>query len=642
MKLKFPRWPLLIISLILVLASSQVLCGQTKASFIEKDLPRVGSMDNMVKLLEKHAYSMPVRALKDAEGGQAKTSLPESTNQSSSDYSSTNIQVRGVDEADIVKTDGNYIYYVKNDAIDIIKAVPAPDMQLISRIKFDDPNFYPSEIYLEKNYLVVLGTSNNLPHHHIMPVPYARTQIYPPPFSTVTTKVIIYNVQEPKHPQKIREVEVKGYLLSSRKIKNAVYLVANHHFYWYQGIKEVELPAYRDTNNQSSRDFQEIPCANIRYFPDNISSSYLVLVGFNLDDMVNTAAVEAYLGYSENIYASPQNLYIALTREPVYRIMSDANTAKPEEEEGKTLIYKFNLKQGKTLYAGKAEVKGRILNQFSMDEYEDNFRIATTSGDIWRDDEYTSKNNIYILDKDLKLIGKLEGIAPKERIYSTRFMGDRAYMVTFRNVDPFFVIDLKNPEKPQILGLLKIPGYSDYLHPYDENHIIGFGKDTVEIKGQAFYQGMKIALFDVSDVNNPVEKSKVIIGDRGTESELLNNHKALLFSKEKNILAFPVTVMKLKPGQKTDPTTGIPAYGSFSFQGAYIYSIDLKTGFKLKGTITHLEKEDYLKAGDYWYESDKNIKRVIYIGDTLYTISPSIIKAYNMQNLSLIQSLNIK
>ena len=112
-------------------------------------------------------------------------------------------------------------------------------------------------------------------------------------------------------------------------------------------------------------------------------------------------------------------------------------------------------------------------------------------------------------------------------------MGDRAYVVTFKTVDPLFVIDLKDPEKPVILGALKIPGYSDYLHPYDENHIIGFGKDTVEIKGQAYYQGMKVALFDVTDVSNPVQKFSEMIGDRGTDSELLSNHKALLFSKRK-------------------------------------------------------------------------------------------------------------
>jgi uncharacterized secreted protein with C-terminal beta-propeller domain len=145
-------------------------------------------------------------------------------------------------------------------------------------------------------------------------------------------------------------------------------------------------------------------------------------------------------------------------------------------------------------------------------------------------------------------------------------MGDRGYMVTFKKVDPLFVIDLKDPRSPKILGALKIPGYSDYLHPYDENHIIGFGKDTEEVGNGAFYQGMKIAVFDVTDVTNPIEMFKENIGDRGTDSELLRNHKALLFSKDKNLLAFPVTVMEVKNKNKADKES-IFQYGEFAFQG---------------------------------------------------------------------------
>ncbi|NLB17381.1 MAG: hypothetical protein GX825_01275, partial [Syntrophomonadaceae bacterium] len=217
-------------------------------------------------------------------------------------------------------------------------------------------------------------------------------------------------------------------------------------------------------------------------------------------------------------------------------------------------------------------------------------------------------------------------------IYSTRFMGDRLYMVTFRNVDPLFVIDLKTPQQPAILGALKIPGYSDYLHPYDENHIIGFGKDTVEIKRgngtAAFYTGMKIALFDVTNVAKPVEMFKETIGDRGTESPLLNNHKALLFSRQRNLLAFPVTVMKVPGDQNIDE--GFPAYGQFQFQGAYVYNLDLAKGFQLKARITHLTNEDYLKAGGSWYNSVGNVQRILYINDALYTLSEGKVKAHDL------------
>jgi len=248
---------------------------------------------------------------------------------------------------------------------------------------------------------------------------------------------------------------------------------------------------------------------------------------------------------------------------------------------------------------------------------------------------------LYVLNEDLETIGKIEDIAPGERIYSARFMGERAYMVTFKKVDPLFVIDLKEPTAPKILGKLKIPGYSDYLHPYDENHIIGFGKDAaVDGKNDkvAFYQGMKIAIFDVSDVNNPKEKFVEIIGDRGTDSELLHNHKALLFSKNRNLLAFPITVMEVKNKENSS----VHDYGEFTFQGAYIYNIDLENGFTLRKTITHLSDGDYNKSGYGWYESNKNIERIIYIDDVLYTISKGMIKAHQIDGYSEINSITIK
>lgn len=203
------------------------------------------------------------------------------------------------------------------------------------------------------------------------------------------------------------------------------------------------------------------------------------------------------------------------------------------------------------------------------------------------------------------------------------------------------------------LGSLKIPGYSDYLHPYDENHIIGIGKDTIEVpvkdvrgtevEGRtiAFYQGIKMALFDVSDVRNPVEKFKTIIGDRGTESELLHNHKALLFDREKGLLAFPVTVMEVKDKTRVAGPGGLPEYGEFTFQGAYVYNIDSKRGFTFKGRITHLDDQDYRKAGQHWYADPKNIKRILYIDNTLYTISGAMIKAHDLTTLQQQNSLAI-
>jgi uncharacterized secreted protein with C-terminal beta-propeller domain len=249
------------------------------------------------------------------------------------------------------------------------------------------------------------------------------------------------------------------------------------------------------------------------------------------------------------------------------------------------------------------------------------------------------------------MVGAVEDIAPGERIYSVRFMGDRAYMVTFRTVDPLFVLDLKDPARPKILGALKIPGYSQYLHPYDENHLIGFGKDTVEVavknsQGEeqfttAYYLGLKLALFDVSDVTAPKEKFVVNIGDRGSESELLYNHKALLFSREKGLLAFPASVAEVSPGQKDLYTTGAPPYGEFTFQGLYVYHLDPDTGFTLRGRISHLSDEDMLKSGYGYWDGEKSVQRGLYIDDTLYTMSQKILKANSLSTLGEIRAVEI-
>ncbi|MDN5347456.1 MAG: inhibitor of cysteine peptidase [Clostridia bacterium] len=615
----------------------------------KEDLPTVGSYENLKAILEKIKDS-PVTIY----GGltREEAAATAAGNRDGVGYSTTNIQVEGVDEADIAKTDGKYIYAVGYHRVVIVRAYPAEEMEVVTTLRFEE-GFSPQELYVDEKYLVVIGSSGyDAPVYIQGPV---RPEIYPPPYRLKTTvKAIIYDISDKENIKKLREIELEGNYISSRKVGSALYLVVNKGIHYYimdqiEQEKEKATPSYRDTARGDN--FTQIDYSEIRYFPDCPSPNYLIIAGLNLDRPGEKAHISTYLGAGENIYASQENLYVALTQ---YK----SGEVKPPKEkyaaiapdEANTVIYKFALNQGKVTYQGKGEVPGTVLNQFSMDEHQGYFRVATTRGHIWRNDEHASKNNIYILDQNLNVVGKLDDIAPGEKIYSVRFMGDRAYMVTFKKVDPFFVIDLKDPKTPKILGALKIPGYSDYLHPYDENHVIGFGKDTIEItpkdrqgnnlESMAFYQGMKVAIFDVSDVQHPVEMFKEVIGDRGTDSEILRNHKALLFDKDKNLLAFPVTVMEIKD-KTSKETTGIPAYGQFSFQGAYVYRVDLIKGFTLKGRITHLSEENYLKAGDRWYESSKNIERILYIGDTLYTLSRSMVKAHQLDTLREIKSISI-
>ncbi|MCL6559705.1 MAG: beta-propeller domain-containing protein, partial [Firmicutes bacterium] len=509
------------------------------------------------------------------------------------------------------------------------------------------------ELYVDDRYLVVIGHA--FPYREIpvyKPMMEGDAKRMPgivPPFHEQRVKAVVYDVRDKANIKQVRELELTGNYISSRKIGPALYLVANKNIYYYPEASDLK-PSYRDT--AVSGGFLDIDYSQIRYFPGFMEPNYLIVAGLNLDRSDEKADISTYLGSGQNIYASTNNLYVAVTNCRAVPVLDGPRIA-PESRPvytDKTKVHRFALKDGRLTYGAGGEVPGTILNQFSMDEHNGFFRIATTKGEAWRTDEYTSKNNLYVMDQKLNVVGKIENIAPGEKIYSTRFVGDRGYMVTFKTVDPFFVIDLKDPRQPKILGALKIPGYSDYLHPYDENHVIGFGKDTIEIgrkdregneaESMAFYTGMKMAVFDVSDVGNPVEMFKEEIGDRGTDSELLRNHKALLFSKAKNLLAFPVTVREVEGD--TLNQSGFPEYGRFTYQGAYVYNIDLVKGFTLKGRITHLSDEDYQKAGDYWYDSEKNVERIIHIGDTLYTLSREYIKANNLTDLSELNTLRIK
>lgn len=652
-------------------------------SFVNK-LPTVGSLEKLQQLLKDSetvggyyryrevtdeasvsfdmAKGMNI-APAQKSAAPAMNSQKADADTTSTDFSKTNVQVEGVDEADVVKTDGKYIYQVNNRRIIVAQAYPAQDMKILSTLDFTDERFSPREMYIDDKSLVVIGDD-----YSYIPMYKKGVErpdyIVPPHYSYNTAKIIIYDIADKTEIKKLREVEIEGYYVSSRKIGSALYFVANRNIYRYgpAGYAELDAPSYRDT--AAKDEFVSIDYPDICYFPGCVYSNYMIVAGINLEKIDEEVKTSTFLGSGQNIYASNDNLYVAVTNHQVYRMTEAApavapkmgmkimpSIIRPYSYNYNTLVYKFSLKDGKATYLSKGEVPGTILNQFSMDEHQKHFRIATTVNGVWKDNGYTeSTNNLYVLDEAMNIVGEIEDIAPGERIYSTRFMGDRGYMVTFRNVDPLFVMDLKDPKNPKILGALKIPGYSDYLHPYDENHIIGFGKDTVEVSSKtwdgkeagtiALYQGLKMAIFDVSDVKNPVQKFTAMIGDRGTDSELLGNHKALLFSKEKNLIAFPVTLMEVKD-KSPDPQTAAYQYGEFTFQGEFVYSIDLETGFSLKGRITHLTDEDYLKAGRHMYNNDRIVERGLYIGDVLYTLSKGIIKANKLSDLEEINELKI-
>uniref|UniRef100_UPI00272B2C90 beta-propeller domain-containing protein n=1 Tax=Vallitalea guaymasensis TaxID=1185412 RepID=UPI00272B2C90 len=205
--------------------------------------------------------------------------------------------------------------------------------------------------------------------------------------------------------------------------------------------------------------------------------------------------------------------------------------------------------------------------------------------------------------------------------YSTRFMGDKLYMVTFKQIDPFFVIDTSDVTKPEVLGYLKIPGFSKYLHMIDDNHVLGFGQETHEGKYGARTDGFKISLFDVTDVNNPIEKDKTVIGEAGTSSELLYNHKALMYLNKDNMMAFPIQIVE--DHQHT-------------FKGAYVYNIN-NHSLELKGGLTQFDSPSEFKV----YYPDKNITRILFIDEYLYTISENAVFIHDVNDLKKIGEVEL-
>lgn len=553
-------------------------------------------------------------------------------------YSETNIQVEGVDEADIVKTDGTYIYAIGSRELIITKAYPAEQAEILSKLQID--NFRPEELFIHKNKLLLFGSAEyNFKAEEVgKPIP----DIWPPRYLSATS-LKLYDISNKENPSLVKSLDFEGSYLTSRKIEENVYFVLNAYPRYFpepRPLCEDIVPLYRESKDNDQPDFKDMQpiarCVDIGYIEPIQAESFIIIASISMEN--GEVQKEIIVGSGQNVYASLENLYIAQTSWPRYEVIGKLIGDFDEQ----TIITKFKLVQGKIVFQGTGKVKGHILNQFSMDEHNSYFRIATTRGQVW-DENKKSSNNIYVLNKDLVLVGSLEDLAPGEKIYSARFMGERVYLVTFKKVDPLFVIDLAEPTNPHVLGKLKIPGYSDYLHPYDETHIIGIGKETVEAEEElkqgrgldfAWYQGVKMALFDVSDIENPMELHKEVIGDRGTDSEVLRNHKAFLFDKQKNLLVLPITLAEIK-GEKTQANQ----YGEFTFQGAYVYELTLERGFYLRGRITHYDSDESFKKSGYYFNGQSSIQRALYIEEVLYTLSNSRLQLNNLDNLERLKVL---
>ena len=557
------------------------------------------------------------------------------------EYSTTNIQVENVDEADITKTDGDYIYSLSENKVIITDVRDETQIKKVAEIEQTDSNTFPTELILYQNKLIIISEK------------LKSTSSY---FYNNNNKTIvsIYDISNKEQPKEIKNYQLEQAYYTSRCIDGKLYVIASGSLreendeivtYYYENGKQID-PGY----------------GSIKRIKDIDTDCQTILSMQNLNQIEQPVKVNSYLMNVENAYVSENNIYLLEEKYEGYNNVPKISSifgwkgilgAFPQEYNRDeqigtyTNIYKFNLlEDGSIQYDKKAKEKGQTINQFSIDEYEENLRIAL----------YDSEGSrIAIFNNEMKKIGETPKLAEGEKMYSSRFLGNKAYLVTYKTVDPLFVVDLSNPRDPQVLGELKIPGYSTYLHPYDENHLIGIGMQTEEkvnrnssgriISTSSVITGMKMALFDVTDVNNPIQISDTIIGDSRTTSAILTNHKALLFSKEKELLAIPVNnytedfeVENTSNNYESIVNSYTDYKKDYVSEGYFVYNINLTNGFTLKGTITH-EKTESKYA---YYNNASRLLRGLYIDDNLYTVSEDYIKVNRLNDLQEISQLKIK
>ncbi len=547
-------------------------------------------------------------------------------------YSDTTTQVEGVAEADIVKTDGKYIYSLTDNTVRVVEA-NSGSPRLVQTISLPDEgerNYF--EMYLSGDRLVIVGSVYTRFGSSIVTDKMATMDMV---VLDSNTEILVYDVSTPSSAELIGKCSQSGNYNSSRMIGGIVYAISNHPIRlndMQKDCPESFVPTTGD-GNESAAIAPECVWSPIEGTQD---ATYLVACSIDSENAEFLSTISV-LGSADTVYSSKNNIITAAAR-------YDRNA----QDKNYTSVSRFSLNDGKIEYVTTGMVVGNLIDQFSIDEHNGYFRFVTTAekyelvkknnddvesgsvssyvGDGESTASYTTGsgnpvvskkkvssyetytvttvNGLYVLDSSLKPVGSVDGLAKGERVYSVRFMGDTAYFVTFKQVDPLFSVDLSDPENPKVIGELKIPGFSEYLYPYGDGLLLGIGQevepDTLKIKG------LKLSMFDISDPSNVGEKDKNVL-DFAIYSEALYSHKACIVHSEKNLIGFAVN-------GKLANTKG---------DTYVLYTYD--NGFK---EILRVENDDFLP------------KRGLFIGDVFYIVGQRSVKAFSLETLLEIGKLS--
>lgn len=514
-------------------------------------------------------------------------------------HGETNVQVEGVDEGDILKNDGSYLYIVRmaNDAgyVDIVDIRDPQDLHSVGHIDVckststEERNTFAdiTELFVTGETLTVLYTETTYP------VTDWTLEIYDGAVGADTTQTTaaVYDITDRAAPVLRYTYAVDGSLISSRMTENTLLLVTEYSVPLYKNdsdLKNASVPCFYKDNVKT-----RFPVNTVCLTANTESQSYLTVTLLDTASDGTNAQMKAVLGGGTDIYCTDSVLLVAArdhTDAVTYSNMAGDEIASFVPGAVDTRLFAFSLSDG-IRYQGSTEIDGTLLNQFAMDAHNGYYRIATTAED---------GSCLTVLNESLETVGELRGIAPGEDIYAVRFLGDTAYLVTFYQTDPLFVLDLSDPASPRVTGELKIPGFSNYLHPYAENLLIGIGTagDENGATGQ-----LKISLFDVGNMQEPKEISAVVFDDRAfSDSAAQYDHHAYL-SLSDGTFAIPVT----ESGPLTDP---------HSF--ACVLTVE-------DGELRVIETYSPDIEGEDIYA----IARLTFAGSTLFTLSDTALVAFD-------------
>jgi len=489
------------------------------------------------------------------------------------DYSTTNVRQEGVDEADVVKTDGRYLYVLRNDNHKISIVDTENGLEETYCIDMDAEQLVQELYFLPAEKKLIVITLCSVYGEEIKgDSVYAGARMV---WDPSITQVITYDVSDAKNPKEIGKVEQTGNYSSSRLSDNHVYLFTS--YYAGGDIRKDEPELYIPSVDAKLIEAEDI------YLPATEQGCmYEVITSIDVNIPDKAKDSKAIFTNGGQLYVSNNNIYYYETR----WAYTDRNEA--------TTIRKIAYDNGELTALAQETIDGYINDSFSIDEYEGNLRVIVTVGET---------NSVYVLDEELEVIGKIEGLAEEERVYSARFMGATAYFVTFYETDPLFTVDFSNPKDPKIIGKLKIPGFSDYLHFYGEDKLLGIGMAVDE--ETLITEGVKLTMFDISDKTDVKEEATYVM-ENVYSTDVSYDYKAALIDVPKNIICFP-------------------AY-SEGGQNYYIFNYDEQNGF-----VCELN-EEINGSGMY-------VTRGVYIKDTLYVVQGNIIEAYSLETYEKVDDI---